>query len=342
MSKFVKWLIAICVVVALAVLAAGSAIAYLYWYVNDRPIAFNDDKIETEVDVKKGSSVQSIINQLVAAGVNVRPDIASAAFRYFEADKNIHVGRYLVEPNQTLKELIEHFKSGNVIMSRFTLVEGTETKKFLDKIFKDEDLDQPSPTPTPEEVMKLVGAPEGTNPEGQFAADTYVFAAGSPVSAVLKQAYNQQQKRIKKAWDTRDPDVAVKSPYELLILASMIEKETGHPDDRRLVSCVFNNRLKKKMPLQSDPTVIYNVDNYDGKILKSHLTAKHPYNTYLNLGLPPTPIANPGPESIDAAAHPEKKDYLYFVAMGGGKSYFTSNLRDHNQAVNKYLRSQGK
>ncbi len=336
MLRLVKWIAVLCA------LAAACAAGYVYWYVNDRIVPFDDGQPQKIVEIKRGATVKTIISELVRDGIDVQPDIAAQAFRYFEADKNIHVGRYLIESGWSLRQLIGHLASGKVIMSKFTLVEGTESKKFFDKILQDEDFELPEKPWTEEEIMKLVGAPEGTHPEGQFATDTYVFAAGAPVSLTLKQAYREQQKRLKEAWEGRDPSIAVKSPYELLILASIIEKETGSGEDRALVSSVFNNRLKKGMLLQTDPTVIYGVSDYNGKILKSHLKADHPYNTYIRPGLPPTPIANPGLAAIQAAAHPADTKYLYFVAMGDGKSFFSTNLKEHNVAVQKYLRSQGK
>ncbi len=190
--------------------------------------------------------------------------------------------------------------------------------------------------------MKEVGAPEGTHPEGQFAADTYVFAAGVPDTIILRRMYREQQQRLNAVWESRDKNIAVKTPYELLILASLIEKETGDSKDRTLVSSVFNNRLKKGMLLQTDPTVVYGIENFDGRILKSHLKTDHPYNTYTRAGLPPTPICNPGEASLVAAAHPAQTDYLYFVAKGNsGQSHFSKTLKEHNAAVQKYLRNPG-
>ncbi len=341
MIKVWKWLSLFVVVL---ILGCGIIAAYLNWYVNDRPIEITDGQSEAIIKVKKGDTAKEILDELANEGLQLDPTIAGWAFRYFEADRNIHVGRYRVDAGWTLKQLIDHLKSGKIIMSRYTVVEGTRTNNFLRRIQTDDDFELPENPWTPEEVMHLVGAPEGTFPEGQFAADTYVFAAGAPLSLTLKQAYREQQKRVENAWMNRDPEIAVKNPYELLILASIIEKETGSPEDRPLVSSVFNNRLKKGMLLQTDPTVIYGIENFQGKILKSHLKTDHPYNTYIHAGLPPTPIAIPGLAAIEAAAHPANTDYLYFVAKadGTGRSYFSTNLKEHNEAVRKYLRSQGK
>ena len=326
----------------IAAAAAAMAVCYGYWYVQDRVVPFPEGKKELVLKVHKGDTTRTIVREMQSEGLDVHPDISAFAFKFLDADKNIHVGRYLIPKGWTLSEIIAHLKSGKVIMSKITLIEGSDTKKIIDKITSDDNLDQNAEPITLDNVMKIVGAPDKTHPEGQFAPDTFVFAAGTPANSILKQSYNEQQKRLKKVWDSRDKSIAVKNPYELLILASIIEKETGHPDDRNLVSSVFNNRLKKNMLLQTDPTVIYGIKDFQGKILKSHLNTDHPYNTYIHPGLPPTPIANTGLASLEAAAHPAKTKYLYFVAMGEGKSYFSQTLGEHNSAVQKFLRSKGK
>lgn len=325
-----------------AAAAAALAVCYGYWYVQDRIVPFPEGQQELVLKVHKGDTTRIIVREMQSEGLDVHPDISALAFKLLDADKNIHVGRYLIPKGWTLNEIIAHLKSGKVIMSKITFIEGTETKKIVDKVNSDTNLEQNSEPITMENVMKVVGAPENTHPEGQFAPDTFVFAAGSSANSILKQSYNEQQKRLKKVWNSRDPSIAIKNPYELLILASIIEKETGHPEDRNLVASVFNNRLKKNMLLQTDPTVIYGTKDYQGKILRSHLAADHPYNTYIHPGLPPTPIANPSLASLEAAAHPADTKYLYFVAKGEGKSYFSQTLREHNAAVQKYLRSKGK
>ena len=275
--KFVVKLLAACGLIAL--LAFG-LLGGAYYYVNVRSVPFEDNPPEVVIKVDKGSTIRSIANSLKQAGADVDPSILTRAFSFYDQDKSVHVGYYRIPNPSTIREIIDKFASGDVIMSKFTLVEGTETAKFLT--------------------------------------------------------------RIKKAWETRSLNVAVKSPYELLILASIIEKETGQNSDRALVSSVFNNRLKRGMLLQTDPTVTYGIENFNGKITKEHLRTDHPYNTYTRPGLPPTPICNPGLAAIEAAAHPADTDYLYFVAMGkSGQTKFSKTLKEHNAAVQKYLRSQG-
>lgn len=334
-----RWLIRIGL---LLIAAAITVLGTLYWYVQVRPVPIKGGAESTVIKVEPGSNVRTIATALTHAGLEVNEDAVVQAFRYFDHDRSIHVGRYLIKNGMTLRALVEHIASGNVIMSKITLVEGTETAKFLDRVKNSDDFDHPDKNLDINTLMKAVGAPEGTHPEGQFATDTFVFAAGSPDTAILRRAYREQQQRIKDAWASRSPKAAVKSPYELLILASIIEKETGRNSDRTLVSGVFNNRLKRGMLLQTDPTVVYGIQNFDGKITRSHLKTDHPYNTYTRLGLPPTPICNPGLAAIEAAAHPADTDYLYFVAMGkSGDTKFSRTLKEHNAAVQKYLRSQG-
>lgn len=336
MLRFLKW------ATAFLIVSVACVAAFCYWYAEKRIVPIGGERQELILKVLPGSNVRSIVSELINEGVDVDPTAAQLMFKYLEADRAIHVGRYLIKSGQTLHEIVSHIASGDVIMSKFTLIEGTESAKLFERIIQDPDFETTLADASSEEIMKAVGAPDNTNPEGQFAADTYVFAAGVPERSILRQMYRTQQDRLKKEWENRDPSIAVKSPYELLILASLIEKETGSPGDRPLVSSVFNNRLKKGMLLQTDPTVVYGIKDFDGRILKSHLKTDHPYNTYIRPGLPPTPICNPGAAALHAAAHPAESDYLYFVAKGNsGQSYFSKSLKEHNAAVQKYLRNQG-
>ncbi len=325
-----------------AVLACCAFGYYIFWYVSERIVPFPSGKSEIVLKVEKGASIKSIIDEMNREGLDIHPDLARLAFKFFDADKSVHVGWYLLEEHKTLKDIVLHLASGDVIMDKVTFIEGTTTQQFIDKLNGLKDVEHGSEPINLSNVMEKAGAPKGTHPEGQLAPDTYVYAAGSSVDTILKSAYNLQKSRLKKAWEQRDKSIAVKNPYQLLIMASIIEKETGHKNDRELVSSVFNNRLKKNMLLQTDPTVVYGIKDFQGKILRSHLNTDHPYNTYIRPGLPPTPIANPGLASLQAASHPAKTDFLYFVAMGEGKSYFSKSLREHNAAVQKYLRSKGK
>jgi UPF0755 protein len=188
--------------------------------------------------------------------------------------------------------------------------------------------------------MTLLGRP-GQHPEGRFFPDTYTYARGSSDVAVLKRALRAMDRRLAEAWAQRSPDAAVKNPEEALILASIVEKETGKAVDRPLVAAVFSNRLRVGMPLQTDPTVIYGLGAaFDGNLRKKDLQNDTPWNSYTRAGLPPTPIAMPGKASLLAAVQPAPSKALYFVARGDGSSHFSSNLGEHNRAVNKYQRGQ--
>lgn len=336
MWRFLRSLLIVIFLVAMAVSA------YVYWYIDKRSVKIKTGDPDVILVVSPGSSARSVSKDMKAIGLDAEPVITEIAFRVIGRDKPIHAGRYLIKERMKLIQIIKKILSGDVMMSKMTIIEGTESRKLLERIALSPDLEHPDYVRTEEEVMRAVGAPKGTHPEGQFAADTFVFAAGIPDIQLLRQIYKEQHRRLKMAWETREPGLELKDPYELLILASIIEKETGNKADRALVSSVFHNRLKKNMPLQTDPTVIYNVPDYKGKITRSHLKTDHPYNTYTRKGLPPTPICNPGMASIWAAAHPAQTDYLYFVAKGDGLSHFSSTLKEHNAAVQKYLRSQGK
>jgi len=191
------------------------------------------------------------------------------------------------------------------------------------------------------DVLARIGAAE-SHPEGLFFPDTYLFAKQSSDLRVLMRAYRAMQARLAAEWQKRDPAVPYASAYEALIMASIVEKETGQPADRAKVASVFSNRLKKGMLLQTDPSVIYGMgETFDGNIRKQDLTTDTPYNTYTRAGLPPTPIAMPGLASIQAALHPPPSELYYFVARGDGSSEFTRNLDEHNRAVAKYQKRRG-
>jgi UPF0755 protein len=192
----------------------------------------------------------------------------------------------------------------------------------------------------PEAIMQKLGKP-GVHPEGRFFPDTYTYAKGSSDLAVLKRAARAMDKRLDAAWALRNPDTPLKTPDEALILASIVEKETGKSSDRAQIGGVFTNRLRQGMLLQTDPTVIYGLgDRFDGNLRKRDLLADTPYNTYTRAGLPPTPIAMPGRAALLAAVQPAPTKAIYFVARGDGSSHFSSSLDEHNRAVNKYIRGQ--
>ncbi len=221
-----------------------------------------------------------------------------------------------------------------------TLVEGWNFRQVRAALSREDVLKPDTRGLADEAVMTLLGRP-GQHPEGRFFPDTYTYAKGSSDVAVLKRAMRAMDKRLAIAWSQRSAEATVKTPDEALILASIVEKETGKTADRTMIAAVFNNRLRVGMPLQTDPTVIYGLGaSFDGNLRKKDLQADTPWNTYTRPGLPPTPIAMPGKASLLAAVQPAASKALYFVARGDGSSQFSTSLDEHNRAVNKYQRGQ--
>ena len=336
MFRLIKWLFLLALIGALAVAGA------LYWYVREYIPEFPRGNDTLILQVTPGEGSKQIAQNIKELGIDADPNVTALLFRIKGADRNLKAGRYELRSGTTIEGLVDYIISGRIMRSKITFIEGQVTQRYLDQIANNPDLEHPIKDISSGELHDAIGAPRSQNLEGRFAPDTYTFANGINDTIILRMAYDEQRKRLKEAWDSRDPDLTLKSPTELLILASLIEKETGVDNDRKLVSSVFHNRLKKGMMLQTDPSVIYGIKDFDGVIRRSHLKTDTPYNTYTRTGLPPTPIANPGKKSLEAAAHPAKTNYLYFVAKGEGASHFSSTLGEHNRAVQKYLRSQGK
>jgi UPF0755 protein len=229
---------------------------------------------------------------------------------------------------------------GDVLQGEVVLVEGKTFRQFRAVLNENPDLVHDSLNLSDQEILARLGAREN-HPEGLFYPDTYVFNKGSSDLDVLRRAYKSMQPRLAAAWDKRDASVPLKTPYDLLTLASIVEKETGLASDRPQVAAVFANRLRRGMLLQTDPTVVYGLgQRFDGNLRKVDLQTDNPWNTYTRPGLPPTPIAMPGMASLLAAANPPASDRLYFVARGDGSSHFSATLDAHNNAVNKYQRNR--
>jgi UPF0755 protein len=219
------------------------------------------------------------------------------------------------------------------------LIEGWTFRQFRAELAKADSLKPTSASMSDEQIMQALGAPPGVMPEGRFHPDTYAYSKGSSDMAVLRRAYHAMQKRLELVWQERAADTPLQRPDDALVLASIVEKETGTTADRGRVAGVFVNRLRIGMPLQTDPTVIYGIGpSFDGNLRKRDLLTDTPYNTYLRTGLPPTPIAMPGKAALLAAVRPEATKALYFVARGDGSSEFSDTLADHNRAVNRYQR----
>ncbi len=328
------------VVAVLALACAAGAFTLGRWYVYSRPLPMSADRIEFRV--KPGASVRGIAQSAQAAGLDVN-EFAFAAFaRATESAQSLRAGRYAIERGTTLAGLLSKLRAGDVIHERLTIVEGTTFRELRAQLAGNADLRQDSAKFTVPQLLQAIGASE-THPEGLFAPETYLYDPGSSDLDIWRQAYKAQMALLQQAWEARDRELPYKSPYEALIMASIIEKETGQATERPLIAAVFVNRLRRGMLLQTDPTVIYGLgERFDGNLRKRDLVTDGPYNSYTRAGLPPTPIALPGRASIEAALRPAATDALYFVARGDGSSHFSSSLDEHNRAVDKFQRGIGK
>ena len=252
----------------------------------------------------------------------------------------IKYGNYQLTQPVSMVELMEIVSKGRVVHSDLAIIEGWTFKQFREALNANPKLRHDSVSLSDAEIMQRIGAVE-KHPEGLFFPDTYNFPAGSSDIALIKRAYQNMQRHLQEAWQARDKNLPLETPYQALILASIIEKETGKASERTMIASVFVNRLRIGMKLQTDPTVIYGIgDKYDGNIRKRDLLQDTTYNTYTRYGLTPTPIALPGKESINAALHPATSSALYFVARGDGSSQFSDSLLDHNKAVGRYQLNQ--
>jgi UPF0755 protein len=319
----------------LFVLAAGAAAAWAYWWVHE-PMRLSAPTLD--LSIEPGTLPRGVAVAVRDAGVDVNPDLLYWWFRLSGQDRAIKAGSYELEAGITPLRLLSKLARGEESLRAVTLVEGWNFRQVRAALAKEETLKPDTKELTDEAIMNLLGRP-GQHPEGRFFPDTYTYAKGSSDLAVLKRAMRAMDKHIALAWQQRSPHITVKTPDEALILASIVEKETGTAADRVLVSAVFNNRLRVGMPLQTDPTVIYGLGTaYDGRLHKKDLQTDTPWNTYTRAGLPPTPISMPGKASLLAAVQPAQSDALYFVSRGDGSSHFSANLDEHNRAVNKYQR----
>ena len=292
-----------------------------------------------ELSIEPGTLPRAVAQAVADAGVDVDAQLLFAWFRLSGQGREIKAGSYELERGITPRRLLAKLARGEETLRALTLVEGWTFRQVRAALLKAE-VKPDTKDLADDAVMALLGR-AGVHPEGRFFPDTYTYARGSSDLAVLRRAMRAMDRRLDDAWAQRAPQAMVKTPEQALILASIIEKETGKPDDRPLISAVFNNRLRIGMPLQTDPTVIYGMGTaFDGNLRKKDLQADTPWNTYTRGGLPPTPIAMPGKESLLAAVQPPPSKALYFVARGDGTSQFSSSLDEHNRAVNKYQRGQ--
>ena len=325
-SRF--WRLAALLLVALAVVAG------LLVFTFRQPLDMTQDRVELRVAA--GASARGIARQARAAGISVNEHLFIAAARLTDATGHLRAGRYEIARGISLEGLLDKLRRGEVLREKLTIVEGWTVRDLRAALAAHADLRQDSARMSTAELLKAVGASE-SHPEGLFAPDTYVFDPGSSDLDLLRNAYRAQASRLAEAWARRDPAVPLKTPYEALILASIVEKETGQASERGLVAGVVVNRLRRSMLLQTDPTVIYGLgEKFDGNLRKRDLLADGPYNTYTRAGLPPTPIALPGRAALQATLNPQTTRALYFVARGDGTSAFSETLSEHNRAVARY------
>lgn len=293
-----------------------------------------------DFSIESGQSLRDIAQHLREAGFDFSPAEFTLLVRLLKQSGRIQAGSYEVQPGITPLALIDKLTRGDVSQASLLFVEGMSFAQLRKALDGAKDLHHDSQGLSDQDILLAIGATE-THPEGLFFPDTYFYAKRSSDLKVLKRAYQEMQKYLQAAWKERAAGLPLANPYEALILASIVEKETGQAADREQVAGVFINRLKIGMRLQTDPTVIYGMGlRFDGNLRKRDLQTDSPYNTYLRAGLPPTPIAMPGAAAIQAALHPAISDKLYFVARGDGSSEFSRNLHEHNRAVAKYQKNQ--
>jgi UPF0755 protein len=324
-----------------ALLLGGLALGVGAWWLFS-PIKLNlpAGSVVLDLEIEPGMRAAQVAEAVVSSGAQVDLQLLQLWFRSSGQARQIKAGSYEITPGATPRSVLAMLVRGDQTLKSITLVEGWSFKQVRLALQKAELLTQDSIGLEPEMIMQKLGKP-GMHPEGRFFPDTYTYARGSSDMAVLKRAANAMDKRLETAWAVRNPDTPLVSPEQALILASIIEKETGKPSDRGQIAGVFSNRLRIGMLLQTDPTVIYGMgEKFDGNIRKRDLQTDTPYNTYTRFGLPPTPIAMPGKAALLAAVQPAPTKALYFVARGDGTSQFSVTLDEHNRAVNKYIRGQ--
>jgi UPF0755 protein len=313
------------------------------WWVN-QPMALHlqPGSQVLDLEIEPGTTASGVAAVVVASGAVVPVQLLQAWFRISGQARQIKAGSYELVSGTTPRKLLRMLVRGEETLKSVTLVEGWTFSQVRVALQKAEQLAPDTLALSPEIIMQELNKP-GVHPEGRFFPDTYTYAKGSSDLAVLKRAARAMDQRLGVAWAMRSPATPLKTPEEALILASIVEKETGKPADRPQIGGVFSNRLRIGMPLQTDPTVIYGLGaQFDGLLRKRDLLSDTPYNTYTRIGLPPTPIAMPGKAALLAAVQPAPTKALYFVARndGSGSSQFSASLDEHNRAVNKYIRGQ--
>lgn len=333
-------------VVLVCLLLVTGAMAGSYYWLRHAFVAPGPSQAPVRVQVDQGASVRTVLSQLAGRGVLANMRAVELYLRLQGRRPRVLAGMYEIPPRASAEQILELFEQGRVVLEQLTVVEGSTFADFLRELGQHAAVTHTLAGRTSAEVMAAIGHAD-ENPEGRFFPDTYRFAARTPDRDILILAYNAMRKLLETGWSQRSPGLPLDNPYQALILASIVEKETGLPSERPRIAGVFVGRLRKGMRLQADPTVIYGLgQSYDGDIRTRDLITDTPYNTYTRAGLPPTPIALPGRESVLAVLHPQDDGFLYFVATasGNGGHHFSKTLEEHNAAVREYLmrlRAQG-
>lgn len=327
--KWFKRFLAISSLLVIVAIAAGGGWIYSLYQTPTQ------NQVEQIVDIPRGTSFRAATRMLANEGIYPHAD-----FLYYWArvtdQTTLQAGEYSIPPQQTLPDLLALLASGRTVQYRVTLVEGWHFSQWRDALGRLDNIEHRLPDMTDDEVAEFLGLEED-HPEGWLYPETYSYTRGATDLSILRQAHERMQRVLTEEWAARSDGAVVETPYEALILASIIERETGATWEREDIAGVFTRRLQRGMRLQTDPTVIYGMgDSYDGRIRRSDLETSTPWNTYRISGLPPTPIAMPGRGSIHAALNPAPGSALYFVARGDGTHHFSDTLIEHNAAVQRY------
>ena len=324
------------VLILVGVLAAGALAWWSHRWLQTPIATLTEPRV---FEVPKGASLRTVASALNDADLLDQPLVFRAWARITKRDHSLKAGEYQLTPGLTPSGLLALLNSGEVLLHSITFIEGSTFADMRKLLAQSPNVRDEYASRSPEEIMQALGQPD-LHPEGQFFPDTYRFARNTTDIELLGLAFRRMQQEVKAAWESRAKDLPLASPYEVLILASIIEKETALDSERPQIAGVFVERLRRGMRLQTDPTVIYGMmSTYDGNIRRADLLRDTPYNTYTRSGLPPTPIAMPGLDSIRAAVNPQSSGALFFVATGNGDGshYFSRTLAEHNAAVKRYL-----
>jgi UPF0755 protein len=327
---------------AVAVCLAGVA-AWGQWRLESAMKAQSLAPAGTRIVVHPGESVRSVLGQLAGVGAVQDPRWVALYIRLHSLPVRVQAGTYEIAQESSVRQILRQLDEGQVVLEQLTIVEGWTFAQMRAALDAEPDLAHEWRTLDDAQLMKALGFP-GLHPEGRFYPDSYRFAAGTPDRKIYELAFARMHERLDAEWAQRAPGLPLASEDEALVLASIVEKETGREDERQRVAAVFTNRLRKHMLLQTDPTVIYGLGAaYDGNLRRRDLESDTPYNTYRHAGLTPTPIALPGGASLHAALHPATEPSLYFVASGNGDGshHFSATYEEHRAAVLRFLKATG-